>query len=83
MANLITRGFGALQRIITRGFFSASPPSEDCYSVFSGKIEGRPEILQGKIQETFVLQGKINNTLVLNGIIKEYTVLNGGLCCDS
>ena len=36
---LISRGFGALQRIITRGFFSGAPPSPDCFIGFIGTIE--------------------------------------------
>ena len=39
MANIISRGFGALQRIITRGFSSAAPPSPDCFIGFIGTIE--------------------------------------------
>jgi hypothetical protein len=35
---VISRGFGLLQRIITRGFFSAAAPSPDCYVGFQGAI---------------------------------------------
>lgn len=45
MANLISRGFGALQRIITRGFNSASKPSPDCLVGFIGSIEFNNEPL--------------------------------------
>lgn len=31
MSTLISRGFGALQRIITRGFFSSAPPTPECF----------------------------------------------------
>lgn len=35
---VVSRGFGLLQRIITRGFFSAAPPSPDCFLGFNGKV---------------------------------------------
>jgi len=48
---VISRGFGLLQRIITRGFFSSAAPSPDCILAFNGKI-----------QESVGYQGLIDDT---------------------
>lgn len=47
---VISRGFGLLQRIITRGFFSGAPPSPDCFLAF-----------EGPISDTAGFQGAIND----------------------
>ena len=60
MANLISRGFGALQRIITRGFSSGSPPSPDCIVAFIGTITP-------PIDEAIGFQGTIYPSIAFNG----------------
>ena len=57
---LISRGFGTLQRIITRGFFSGAPPSPDCFVAFQGEIT--PEAgFQGEIELNLAVNGFIND----------------------
>lgn len=66
---VISRGFGLLQRIITRGFFSGAPPSPDCFLAF-----------EGLIQDTAGFQGLINDDPVaVNGLINDDPVATIGL----
>ena len=51
MANIISRGFGTLQRIITRGFFSGAAPSPDCEAPFQSTITGE-SAYQGVIDDS-------------------------------
>lgn len=66
---LISRGFGALQRIITRGFFSAAPPSPDCFVAFQGQITPS-EGFEGEIELNLAVVGIINDadTAVIGAI---------------
>lgn len=87
MANLITRGFGALQRVITRGFFSASKPSEDCYIPFIGKItiEDNTSAFVGPINNVNGFSGELNTKIAaFNGTMKDINGFEGELCdvCD-
>ena len=87
MANLITRGFGALQRIITRGFFSASQPSEDCYVGFIGSIEEDTSIAAfiGSVTDINGFSGATNaKDAAFSGTITGNNGFKGGFCdlCD-
>ena len=59
---VISRGFGLLQRIITRGFFSSAAPSPDCYEAFNGTITDRIG-LEGVITGSVGFQGAINDSV--------------------
>ena len=64
--NIISRGFGALQRIITRGFNSAPAISANCYAVFQSLIT--PDtgslyvVLNSIIDPTIGVTGSIDAT---------------------
>ena len=64
---VISRGFGLLQRIITRGFFSGAAASPDCIVAF-----------QGHIQDSNGTQGAIElNCAVVGEIVNVDTGVNG------
>ncbi|WP_372857643.1 hypothetical protein [Pseudoalteromonas sp.] len=82
--NLITRGFGALQRIITRGFFSDAPPSPDCYIGFIGVIES-PDTSKagfvGRISSANGFNGAIDATNAgFSGTISGINGFKGDVC---
>lgn len=87
MANIISRGFGALQRIITRGFFSSSPPSPDCFIGFNGKIEEDSNLsgFIGVLDDKNGFAGALDSQAAgLNGIMTDRNGFKGDLCdvCD-
>jgi len=88
MSNIISRGFGALQRVITRGFSSAAPPSPDCFLGFNGKVTGS-QGFEGLIDDSATaLMGLINDDpvavigtvypqIAFSGIITDREGFNG------
>ena len=85
---VVSRGFGLLQRIITRGFFSSAPPSPDCFLGFNGKITDS-QGFQGLIDDSVTaVIGLINDDPVavigmvypqaaFSGIITDKQAFNG------
>ena len=71
--SLISRGFGALQRIITRGFFSSDAPSPDCYVVFTSLIT--PDTSSPYVVLSSLIVGSISE----NGIIDDTETTGAGL----
>ena len=86
MSTLISRGFGALQRIITRGFFSGAPPSPDCIVAFIGTIT--PPLddaigFKGTIYPLIAFNGIIvDNDLGFIGTIYDTKAFTGDICDD-
>ena len=84
MANLITRGFGALQRVITRGFYSSAAPSPDCYIGFIGLI-GEPVLdsvgFVGRISSNNGFTGLVDATSAgFKGTITGINGFKGDVC---
>ena len=82
-ATIISRGFGALSRLVTRGFFSGAAPSPDCFLAFNGKITGS-EGFEGLINDDPVaVIGLINDdpVAVLGTVFPEMAF--NGLIDDS
>lgn len=89
MSTLISRGFGALQKIITRGFFST--PSPDCIVAFQGKIQeagfqgsfATSLGFQGIIDDSSVgLAGKLTGERLLQGLIGNTSIGINGILTD-
>lgn len=90
---LISRGFGALQRVIARGFFSAAPPSPDCFLGFNGEItdkQGFQGLIEGGVtavvgiinsEDTAVI-GTVYPQAAFNGIIDESDLAVNGAITD-
>lgn len=80
---LISRGFGALQRAISRGFFSA-PPSPDCVVGFIGTITppiGEAVGFVGTIHPLIAFNGTIDdNDLGFIGTIYDTKAFKGDIC---
>ena len=64
--SLVSRGFGAVHRIITRGFSSAPAISANCYAVFQSLITPDPDslyvVLNSIIEPTIGETGSIDAT---------------------
>ncbi len=85
MSTLISRGFGALQRIITRGFFVAPPPSPNCFIGFIGTI-GLDESgvgFIGTIGDSNGFDGSIDATSAgFIGTMNDNNGFRGDICHD-
>ena len=73
MSTLVSRGFGALARLVTRGFFSSLAPlvpTPDCYLGFDGKISGTD------------YEGNIHLYKGFQGVVTPIFGFEGNICED-